>query len=112
MSTSRPPDGDASDFVRNFSAEDTLGGRMSLARDAAGLSATQAASQLGVMTESWNVWERDRDAPHASRLADIAEILGISLSWLVSGEGEGPHAFESEQASRPKDVHSPAAAQR
>lgn len=76
---------------------DTLGGRISFARETAGLSAAQAAERLGVMLESWNAWERDRDAPRANRLANMAGVLGVSLSWLLSGEGEGPREPEPDQ---------------
>lgn len=77
-----------------LAAQDTLGGRISFARECTRLSAEQAACRLGVMPESWNAWERDRDAPRANRLANMAGVLGVSLSWLLSGEGEGPHEPE------------------
>ena len=83
--------------IPDLTTEDTLGGRISLAREAAGLSAAQAAQRLGVMPESWNAWERDRDAPRANRLANMAGVLGVSLSWLLSGEGEGPREPEPDQ---------------
>lgn len=69
---------------------DTLGGRISLAREATGLSEAEAARRLGVLARSWTAWERDRDVPRANRLATMAGILGVSLSWLLSGEGDGP----------------------
>ncbi len=69
---------------------DTLGGRISLAREATGLSEAEAAQRLGVLARSWTSWERDRDVPRANRLANMAGILGVSLSWLLSGEGDGP----------------------
>ena len=71
-------------------SDDTLGGRISLARDAAGLSIEQAAQRLGVMTESWNAWERDRDVPRVNRLTMMAGLLGVSPSWLLAGMGAGP----------------------
>jgi len=86
-------------IIPDLTAEDTLGGRISLAREIAGLSATQAAQRLGVMPESWNAWERDRDAPRANRLANMAGVLGVSLSWLLSGEGEGPRERAPSQDS-------------
>ena len=70
--------------------DDTLGGRISTAREACGLSATDAARRLGVLPASWNAWERDRDVPRANRLAMMAGVLGVSPSWLLSGLGHGP----------------------
>lgn len=70
--------------------DDTLGGRMSLARDALDVSAQRAARILGVETSTWSNWENDRDAPRANRLAMIAGVLSVSLSWLLTGRGQGP----------------------
>ena len=72
------------------SCEDTLGGRISFGREAAGLTIAQAARGLGVMTQSWNAWERDRDMPRGSRLTMMAGLLGVSPSWLLTGMGTGP----------------------
>ncbi|WP_112806864.1 helix-turn-helix domain-containing protein [Ensifer sp.] len=70
--------------------DDTLGGRMSLARDALDVSAQRAARIVGVETSTWFNWENDRDAPRANRLAMIAGVLSVSLSWLLTGRGQGP----------------------
>ena len=70
--------------------DDTLGGRISIAREACGLSAPDAARRLGVLPASWNAWERDRDVPRASRLTMMAGVLGVSPSWLLTGLGHGP----------------------
>lgn len=83
--------------IPDLITEDTLGGRISLAREIAGLSASQAAHRLGVMPGTWSAWERDRDVPRANRLANMAGVLGVSLSWLLSGEGEGPREPEADQ---------------
>ena len=86
--------------------DDTLGGRMSLCRENAGLSVAEAAARLGVMVESWEAWERDRDVPRGNRLRVIAGMFGVSPSWLLSGKGSGPlePATESE-ADLLKAVH-------
>lgn len=81
----------------HLAGEDTLGGRISLAREAAGLTAAQAARRLGVMPASWNAWERDRDVPRANRLVTMAGILGVSPSWLLTGEGSGPREREFDR---------------
>ena len=70
--------------------EDTLGGRISYCREAAGLSIVDAAARLGVLTESWDAWERDRDVPRGNRLTMMAGLLGVSPSWLLTGSGAGP----------------------
>ncbi|MBS9719672.1 helix-turn-helix domain-containing protein [Tianweitania sp. BSSL-BM11] len=70
--------------------DDTLGGRISLARDNAGLSIEDAADQLGVLVESWTAWECDSSVPRANKMTTMAGILGVSPSWLLSGLGQGP----------------------
>ncbi|WP_173934626.1 helix-turn-helix domain-containing protein [Chelativorans sp. Marseille-P2723] len=70
--------------------EDTLGGRISLGREAVGLSVEEAACHLGVLAETWRDWECDRDAPRANRLTMMAGLLGVSPCWLLTGAGTGP----------------------
>ncbi|MCI5073762.1 helix-turn-helix transcriptional regulator [Oricola sp.] len=69
---------------------DTLGGRLSRARDASGMSAAQFARRLGVKTATVQAWESDRSEPRANRLSMIAGILNVSMPWLLHGVGEAP----------------------
>jgi transcriptional regulator with XRE-family HTH domain len=77
--------------------DDTLGGRLSSALDAAGISAESLANQLGVREETVIAWESDRSEPRPSRLVDIAGILGVSPMWLMTGAGEGPGELNDER---------------
>lgn len=70
---------------------DTLGGRLSRARDASGMSAAQFARRLGVKSSTVQAWENDRSEPRANRLSMIAGILNVSMPWLLHGVGEAPH---------------------
>lgn len=70
--------------------DDTLGGRISLARDAADLSIEDSAAIVGVEKDTWVNWENDRSAPRANRLDMLAGVLQVSVSWLLSGGGRGP----------------------
>jgi transcriptional regulator with XRE-family HTH domain len=72
------------------SDDDTLGGRLSRAREAAGISAAAFARQLGVRKETLLAWESDRAEPRANRLFRIAGMLGVSPAWLLGGLGEAP----------------------
>jgi transcriptional regulator with XRE-family HTH domain len=69
---------------------DTMGGRLSRARDAIGLSPAQLARRLGVQTSTIQAWESDRSQPRANRLSMLAGVLGVSLSWLLHGIGTSP----------------------
>ena len=79
----------------DFSQDNTLGGRISLARDARQLTMAQAARRLGVQTATWNAWECDRDVPRSSRLTMMAGVLGVGPLWLLAGVGSGPVKRES-----------------
>ncbi|MGB6117003.1 MAG: helix-turn-helix domain-containing protein [Mesorhizobium sp.] len=74
--------------------DDTFGGRLSRARDAAGLSSRDLASRLSVKIATVDAWERDRSAPSARRITTMAGIMGVSLSWLLEGIGPAPSATD------------------
>ncbi len=69
---------------------DTIGGRISRARDAMGLTIAQVASQAGVRKDTAISWERDRAEPRTNKLVTLAGILNVSPVWLITGAGEGP----------------------
>lgn len=78
----------------------TLGDRIAAAREAAGLSQTQLATRLGVRTRTLRGWESDLSEPRANRLQMMAAMLGVSLRWLLSGEGEGVAPPLTEEEAR------------
>jgi transcriptional regulator with XRE-family HTH domain len=84
--------------VFSDAGDDTLGGRISSARDAAGIAIELLASQLGVRKETMLAWESDRSEPRPSRLIKLAGILGVSPMWLMTGAGEGPGELSDERA--------------
>ncbi len=67
----------------------TLGERISVAREHAGLSEDQLAAQLAVQRQTIDHWEGDGSEPRANKLAMLAGILGVSPAWLLTGAGEG-----------------------
>ncbi|MGV8936919.1 MAG: helix-turn-helix domain-containing protein [Allorhizobium sp.] len=76
--------------INSDDCDDTLGGRLSTARDSAGIEMNALANQLGVKRETMQAWESDRSAPRPSRLVNLAGILGVSPMWLMTGNGQGP----------------------
>ena len=76
----------------NWYSDDTatFGDRLAAAREQSGLNQRQLADRLGVKTATIIAWEDDRKEPRANRLTMLSGILGISLSWLMTGTGEGP----------------------
>ena len=81
---------DTTTIYSDIPDNDTLGGRLSRARDASGLSAAQLARRIGVRTNTIQAWESDRSQPRANRLSMLAGVLGVSLSWLLHGVGTAP----------------------
>ncbi len=69
---------------------DTLGGRLSVARDAKNISLAQVAGLAGVEAKTLDAWECDQAEPPSNRLGMLAGILGISPSWLLFGRGASP----------------------
>ena len=68
----------------------TLGGRISMAREASELSVNQVVKRLGVRSTTYAAWEADRSEPRANKLVALAGILNVSPPYLLSGLGEQP----------------------
>lgn len=69
---------------------DTLGGRISRAREALGMDNMEASEKVGVTQETYDNWESDRDEPRANKLTMLAGVLGVSPTWLLYGIGASP----------------------
>ncbi|MDQ1183036.1 transcriptional regulator [Agrobacterium larrymoorei] len=82
---------------RALTDNDTLGGRISLARDASALSLVTAAKMVGVDSEVWSAWENDRSEPAHAYMETIAASLHVSGTWLATGFGPGPR-WPSDEA--------------
>ena len=67
----------------------TLGDRLTAAREAKGLSVDEFARVLGVRDRTVRNWEADASEPRGNRLQMIGGALGVSLRWLMTGEGQG-----------------------
>ncbi|MEZ5911856.1 MAG: helix-turn-helix transcriptional regulator [Paracoccaceae bacterium] len=81
----------AAESAENWYSEEaaTFGDRLAAAREAAGLSQAELAQRLGVKTRVVEHWEADAKEPRANRLQMLAGMLGVSLMWLLMGEGDG-----------------------
>jgi transcriptional regulator with XRE-family HTH domain len=74
----------------------TFGDRLAGARDAAGLTQAGFAGKIGVKVITVAAWENDLKEPRANRLQMMSGILGVSMSWLLTGSGDGPDAPEDD----------------
>ena len=79
-------------YDESYDDGDTLGGRITRARDLAGLTVEDAASRIGVTDETLAEWESDRSEPRANKIMILAGVLGVSPAWLISGAGEAPQS--------------------
>ena len=75
----------------------TLGGRISLAREASGLTVAQVVKRLGVRAATYAAWETDRSEPRANKLVALAGILSVSPPYLLGGLGTQPDTSVSNE---------------
>ena len=67
----------------------TFGDRVAGARETLGISQSELARRLGVRVKTLRDWENDLAEPRANKLQTLAGVLGVSLMWLLNGEGDG-----------------------
>lgn len=88
-----------------YSAETaTFGDRLAGAREAAGLDQKTLASKLGIRASLLADWENDIKEPRSNRLQMVAGIVGVSITWLLTGEGDGIDAPVEAQPTSPEVV--------
>ena len=68
--------------------ESDVGQRLSDARERAGLSVTQVAATLGVSKSVVCQWQDGLNIPEA-RIGQMAELYGVSVHWLKTGQPAG-----------------------
>ena len=89
----------------------TFGDRVTGAREARGMTRKELADRLGVRLKTLESWEEDRADPRANKLQMLAGVLGVSLMWLLTGEGDGlddPAEAEGPAAAAARSVLSEA----
>ena len=67
----------------------TFGDRVAAAREAAHMSQKDLARHLGVALKTVEGWENDISQPRSNKLQTLSGILNVSMSWLLTGEGDG-----------------------
>ena len=66
-----------------------IGARIREARIRRGLSQEALADRLGVSKAAVSGWETGKSRPFGSRLAQLAETLGVDAGWLTFGGEQG-----------------------
>ncbi|QIE47456.1 helix-turn-helix domain-containing protein [Pseudohalocynthiibacter aestuariivivens] len=78
----------------------TFGDRVAGAREQAGMSQAQLAKRLGIKKKTLEEWENDHSEPRANRLSMMAGLMNVTITWLLTGQGEGPGDPEGASLSR------------
>lgn len=93
---------------------DDLPSRLEAARSYAGLSANELSKLAGLSSSHVGMIGRGHvHAPRIDVVSKIAEALGVSLDWLVRGEGPEPDAaavraaVERARAARTEAAEAP-----
>jgi transcriptional regulator with XRE-family HTH domain len=79
----------------------TLGSRIRAAREARGLTQDDVARHFGIKRVSVTQWESDTTKPALARIAELAELLGISEQDILKG-GKTPAASRPPKPPRPE----------
>jgi transcriptional regulator with XRE-family HTH domain len=80
--------------------KETMGDRIRMHRARLHMSQTTLAGLIGISLTSMSAIEAGRTDPRASRIKKLAEVLGVSADYLLSGE----------EAEDEDDAHVPALA--
>lgn len=67
----------------------TFGDRVAGARESLGMSQGDLARRLGVKLKTVQGWEGDASEPRANKLQMLAGVLNVSITWLLTAEGDG-----------------------
>jgi len=68
----------------------TFGDRIEAGRLGLGLSQEEFARKLGVKLKTVRGWEENLNEPRSNKLLMMAGLMNVSISWLLTAEGEGP----------------------
>lgn len=56
------------------------------------MSQGELADAISVNRQTIVLWERGASEPGAVKLMRVAETLGTSIDWLLTGSGDGPES--------------------
>jgi transcriptional regulator with XRE-family HTH domain len=80
----------------------TFGDRLSAAIEKSGMTQKLVAKRLGIKLVTLKSWEQDVSEPRANRLSMLAGLLGVSVMWLLHGEGDGVEHSDKDSQVPPE----------
>ena len=81
----------------------TLGVRIAALRATQNMKQNDLAECLGVSAQAVSKWENDVSAPDISMLPALADVLGVSVDELLTGEKKQPDVRVVEQSNGTKN---------
>jgi transcriptional regulator with XRE-family HTH domain len=98
---------------RKLDHMDTIGKRITHARENKGYTCEQLAERVGVKEDTLQAWENDERDPRANRLLRLAGGLDVTFAWLMVGdrydegsEDAGRLSSVDAKLQRMKQLHS------
>ena len=80
----------------------TFGDRLCAAIEKSGMTQKLVAKRLGIKLVTLKSWEQDISEPRANRLSMLAGLLGVSVMWLLHGEGDGVEHSDKDSQVPPE----------
>lgn len=65
---------------------DELAGRIMILRRQKGLTQNTLAQRMGVTSQAVSKWETGRALPDLSRIDELADVLGVAVTYLLWGD--------------------------
>jgi SOS-response transcriptional repressor LexA len=75
---------------------ETINDRISARRRAQKMSQDELAKRIGITRVSISKWESGLNQPKGRYLNDLAEALGVTVDWLLTGSGDTPELAEEQ----------------
>jgi transcriptional regulator with XRE-family HTH domain len=75
---------------------ETMGSRLKSARTKVGMTQNVVAKKLGISFGTLSGYERNYRDPDTETLSKLAEMYGVSVSWLVTGKHEQLSELETK----------------
>ncbi len=88
--------------------EKALGGRIAALRKEKGYSQEYVAEQVGVSRQAVSKWEQDQSAPDTYNLIALAELFGVTVDFLATGQSPSPVPTPvPTEENRPRNAEMP-----
>lgn len=84
--------------------DSTFPKRVALARSAVGMTQAELAKAVGVVQRQIAAYEGGEARPREKALINLAAALGTTVSWLTTGDGEGPSTGQIKRTVTVREV--------